>query len=56
MAEDERETTPPHSCLCHNCFFVERAALIGDVRDLMVSNKEKALAENAVSPPKKTLE
>ena len=36
---------------CHDCF-VERAALIGDVRARMVSNKEKAVAENAVSPRK----
>ena len=31
---------------CHDCY-VERAALIGNVRELMLMNKEKSAAENS---------
>ena len=33
---------------CYGCLFVERAALIVDISARMVSNKKKAVAENAV--------
>ena len=51
------ETTPPHSFVyCHDRFFVGLVALIGDVRASLVSNKEKAVAENAVTPEKRCSE
>ena len=47
-----RETTPPHSFLATIAFFVERVALIGDIRNSMFSNKQKAVART-LSPPEK---